>query len=381
MFMTPLRGGMTTWTLEHLGALTRVAPEIEPVAYVKPATARFVRDRYEWAETIELIEIGAGERAARATRIASELVALPIRLRRDGIDVLHSVANLGPLRCPAPHVLTVHDLAYRRYPGLNPGPSRHLLEWLLPRAARGADLIATPSEYSRSEIVDLLEVRPAAVRVIPMGPGVPRPAGVDGSGVRAELGIGGGPLLLSVGAGFEHKNVARLLDAFARVGPDRDACLIHVGPPIFEGEAWRERARELGIADRLRWAGFEGFVSDEQLERYFAAADLLVHPALLEGFGMLPLEAMARELPVACSAAASLPEVAGDAVAYFDPEDVDAMATVLAGLLDDPGECRRLVEAGREWVRRYSWERTARGYAELYAEALAGSAATAPAGD
>jgi glycosyltransferase involved in cell wall biosynthesis len=138
----------------------------------------------------------------------------------------------------------------------------------------------------------------------------------------------------------------------------------------FEAEIDREAAR-LGIADRVR---FPGWVSDEDLEGLYAAATCFVFPSLIEGFGMPVLEAMERGLPVACSNAASLPEVAGDAVRYFDPLDEAEIAAALAELIEDAELREKLASAGRERARLFSWERTARLTAESYERAWAGRA-------
>ena len=126
------------------------------------------------------------------------------------------------------------------------------------------------------------------------------------------------------------------------------------------------RARDLGVEESVRWPSIDHYVTDAELDALFAASALFVHPALLEGFGMLPLEAMARGVPVACSNAGSLPEVAGDAAAYFHPLDVEEMGSVIARLLDDPALREDLAGRGREQVKKFSWDRTAGEYARLY---------------
>lgn len=378
VFLTPLRGGMSTWVIEYLAALCRMEHEFEPVLYGTEAGLAHVRHTCPWAEEIELVAMPGARRAQRPSRIVGELALLPARLRRDRIDLLHSVANIGPLRAGRPHVLTIHDLIYRHYPEMHPGVAHRLIDLVLPRVASRATLIGTPSQASRDDVIELLGVEADRIDVVPMGPGqTPVSASVEGD-IRARYRLGDRRVILSIAAGFAHKNVGELLEAFARVGPERDAVLVHVGPALFEGEGWERRARELGIADHVRWAGFERFVTDSELEQLFAAAELLVHPALIEGFGMPPLEAMTRGVPVACSRAPALVEVAGDAVEYFDADSAEQMAGALVNLLDHPARRRELIEAGHRRVAGFSWERTARGYAELYRRAAERQAQAMP---
>jgi glycosyltransferase involved in cell wall biosynthesis len=113
-----------------------------------------------------------------------------------------------------------------------------------------------------------------------------------------------------------------------------------------------------------------GWIDDAQLEGLYAAATCLAFPSLAEGFGLPVLEAMARDLPVACAAASSLPEVAGDAALLFDPHSVDAIAGAIAALLQDPALRSRLIARGRTQAATFTWERTAAATAASYARAL-----------
>ena len=142
-------------------------------------------------------------------------------------------------------------------------------------------------------------------------------------------------------------------------------------PTSFEGELQREAWR-LGIADRVR---FLGWVSDDDLEGLYRVALCFVFPSLAEGFGIPVLEAMERGLPVACSNASSLPEVAGDAARYFDPLDEGDIAAAIGELLESPDLREELASAGRQRAALFSWERTARETAQSYERAWAESQA------
>ena len=111
-----------------------------------------------------------------------------------------------------------------------------------------------------------------------------------------------------------------------------------------------------------------GNVSLDELVSLYRRAAALVFPSLYEGFGLPPLEAMACGCPVACSVAASLPEVCGDAARYFDPDDAEAIAAAVADVLADPAAGRR---AGSTRAAGFTWERSRRAHEDVYRELLA----------
>jgi len=143
--------------------------------------------------------------------------------------------------------------------------------------------------------------------------------------------------------------------------------LVLPGYPTAHEAELRARAAALGIADDVR---FPAWLSSAELEGLWAIARAFVFPSLYEGFGLPVLEAMARNVPVACSNASSLPEVAGDAAVLFDPHDEAAIASAIARLLGDETLRARLQARGLARVRRFTWERTAQLTLESYARAM-----------
>ena len=131
---------------------------------------------------------------------------------------------------------------------------------------------------------------------------------------------------------------------------------------------------DAGEGARIRAAAGEapveltGYVSDARLDALMRGADLLVHPSLHEGFGLVLLEAMARGCPVAAARASALPETAGDAAVYFDPLDTGDIAEAMRRVLEQPGLRESLAERGRARAASFSWERTAEETAAIYLE-------------
>jgi glycosyltransferase involved in cell wall biosynthesis len=145
--------------------------------------------------------------------------------------------------------------------------------------------------------------------------------------------------------------------------------LLVPGYPTWHEDELRERAAERGVSSDVR---FLGWLFGRELEGLWAVSQGFVFPSLYEGFGLPVLEAMARCVPVACSNASSLPEVAGDAALLFDPHDERAMAAAIERLLS-PAEAARLRALGLARAREFTWERTARLTLESYARALSGA--------
>src|SRR5206468_1433639 len=159
--------------------------------------------------------------------------------------------------------------------------------------------------------------------------------------LRTRLGLGERPVLLTVSAKRPHKNLLRLLEAVALL-EERPVLVLPGYPTPHEAEL-RERAAALGVE-----AVFPAWLPAADLEGLYALAAAFVFPSLAEGFGLPVLEAMARGVPVACSNASSLPEVAGDAVLYFHPTETKEIADAIERLVGD-GELReRLRAAGPE---------------------------------
>jgi glycosyltransferase involved in cell wall biosynthesis len=237
---------------------------------------------------------------------------------------------------------------------------------LVPLAVRRSHRVITDSQASKRDLVGLLGAKPELVDVVPLGLGTtlrvdPAPEDV----IRRRLGLGDRPVLLSLSAKRPHKNLVALLEALALM-PHRPILVLAGYPTAFE-QTLRARAQALGLADDVRWPGW---LDSSELEGLWAIAAAFVFPSLYEGFGLPVLEAMARGVPVVCSTAASLPEVAGDAALMFDPHDRRALAAALALVLAGGPDVERLKRAGLARAALFTWERTARGTLESYRRVL-----------
>jgi glycosyltransferase involved in cell wall biosynthesis len=308
--------------------------------------------------------------ASRVERVAAEQALLPGAAARHGVDLLHSLATTMPALTPGVRtVTTVHDLIFARAPETHAGALGAGMAVLARIAARRADRIVAISEATRRDLVELLGTPPGRIAVVPNGPGLdPSSAPTPAGELRARLALGDAPVVLSVSAKRPHKNLARLVEAVARSAADPAPVLVLPGYPHPHEAELRALAARLGAADRVR---FTGWLGDADLEGLYRVSALMAFPSLHEGFGLPVLEAMRRGVPVACSDASSLPEVAGDAALLFDPRDPEAIRAAVDRLLGDPALRAELADRGRTRAAGFSWARTAAGTVAAYREALA----------
>jgi glycosyltransferase involved in cell wall biosynthesis len=241
---------------------------------------------------------------------------------------------------------------------------------LVPAAARRSDRVIADSQSTRDDLVELLGIAGERIDVVPLGLGtVRRERPLPEVQTRTRFELGERRVLLSLSAKRPHKNIAALIDALALIESARRPLLVLPGYRTWHEDELRARARARGVEDDVR---LPGWVSGPELEGLWSLAAAFVYPSLYEGFGLPVLEAMARDVPVACSNASSLPEVAGEAALLFDPRDPRAIAAAVERLLQDEIEVQRLKLRGRERVRLFTWERTAELTLRSYSRAMAG---------
>jgi glycosyltransferase involved in cell wall biosynthesis len=351
---------------ELLAELVSIAPPgVRFTAFVNRETV--VADG-PWGELMPAVTVPVNARS-RLQWVLGEQTLLPRAAARAGVDLLHSLASTAPLRGRFRRVVTVHDLIYAHYPEAHEGLRAKGMQVLVSSAARRSHRVIADSQNTADDLVELLGLDRAVVDVVPLGIGTTRLDDPLAEGeVRARFDLGSRVVLLSLSAKRPHKNLAALIGALARIPADSRPLLVLAGYPTFYEEELRARACEVGVAQDVR---FLGWLDGAEVEGLWAIARAFVFPSLYEGFGLPVLEAMARGVPVACSDASSLPEVAGQAALLFDPRDEAGIATAVERLIDDRELRLRLVELGRARAREFTWQRTARLTLESYARALA----------
>ncbi len=305
-----------------------------------------------------------------------EHVSIPWRARRLGVDLLHVPHYVLPLAARAPSVVTIHDCIHLLFPeylpnALAPRYARAVMGQAVRRSAR----VFTVSEASRRDILRFYpRTAPEHVVVVPnaVDPALlAEPDDEQRAHVRERYQIRG-RFVLYVGNVKPHKNLERLVRAFARLRARPaldDVRLFLIGQDENRYAGLRRLVEELGIRHDVR---FFGFVPDATLAALYRLASVFAFPSLYEGFGLPPLEAMACGTPVVTSNASSLPEVVGDAALLVDPYDVDQIADGLARVLESDRLRDELTARGRRRAREFSWERAARATHAGYMQVLGG---------
>lgn len=282
------------------------------------------------------------------------------------VDVVHGCNYVVPSTRRAAAVVSVYDLTALRFPHLC-APSSLRYPQLVRQAVRRGAWVHTLASAIADEVVDLLGVPAARVRVVPSGLDPVDAAGGDASAGRAIAGAE--RYVLALGTIEPRKGLPDLVRAFDRMASSRpDLHLVVVGPDGWGSQAF---TAAVGLARHGRRIRRIGWVDAATRDDLLAGARVLAVPSVYEGFGYPPLEAMAHGVPVVASAVGSLPEVLGDAARLVPAGDIDAFTDALAEVVDDDAVAAALAAAGPARARRFTWEACAAGLVELYRDAVA----------
>lgn len=290
---------------------------------------------------------------------------IPLLLQSLGVSVYHSPYLLMPARPRVPALVTIHDLIPTRADSAVGPVRRCLFAVALRMALTASAVVLTPSQTTADDL--RRHAGSAAARVVAIESAVDpcfHPqlrARVDTTLTKLRLPE---RYVLYVGSNRPHKNLPRLIEAWAKVNW-REGPLVVAGPWDPRIPAARECVEALGLQARVR---FLGPVAEEDLPPLYAGATLFVCPSEYEGFGFPVVEAMSCGAAVACSNAGAAAEIAGGAAELFPPQDVGAMAATLTALLADPERRADLARRGVERTASLTWERTSRRVLSLYRE-------------
>ncbi|MGH2662226.1 MAG: glycosyltransferase family 4 protein [Actinomycetota bacterium] len=296
--------------------------------------------------------------------LSAELPRLEWLLR---FDVLFAPNFVPPPTRSHRLVVTVHDLAYRRFPETAPQATRRWLGRLERTLGRAAEIIAV-SEATKQDLIELYAVDPGRVTVIHHGVDHERyrpPSPEEMDRVRLRFGLDG-PYVVFVGGIEPRKNLPALGRAFATVGGDLRLVVAGSSVP-WNPEGRTALDRSLGSLPTQARARIEftGYVSERDKVGLLGGAEALVFPSLYEGFGFPVVEAMACGTPVLTSNVSSLPEIAGDAALLVDPRDEESIAGGIRRVVEDGDLRSRLRERGLARAQSFRWEETARRTAEV----------------
>ncbi|MGP8247441.1 MAG: glycosyltransferase family 4 protein [Bryobacteraceae bacterium] len=302
----------------------------------------------------------------------------PMFIRRIQPDLVHIPLNRVPLWMPRPYVVTIHDMANLLFEAEHSSLRLSLRRWRFRRGLKRASFLIAVSDATRRDVENTMNLPPGRIRRIYNAPdaefssGASAPSPEQNGRILERYQIQY-PYLLYAGNIRRHKNIPRLVEAFAVLREQlvdqpryRDLHLILIGDTIAQNSAVRQAVFRSRVEHLVR---FLGFVPADTLRCFYQSAAAFVFPSRYEGFGLPPLEAMACGTPVVTSNVSSLPEVVGDAAMLVNPENVfDIARGIREVLLDQSVRCA-LVQKGFAQVARFSWQDTARQVLEIYREA------------
>jgi glycosyltransferase involved in cell wall biosynthesis len=296
----------------------------------------------------------------------AEQTGLLLQLLRLKPNLVHFPMVQQPILYQGKVVTTMQDLTTLRF--TNPSKNRlvfiikqSVYRWVNVIAARKSAALITPTEFVKDDVARHLHANSRKITVtLEAGDSIDaKPEPIEN--------LENKQFIMYVGRPLPHKNLGRLIDAFAvlkQTHPDLHLVLVGKIDVLFRRHE-RETAHK-GIPD----VHFPGFVPDGQLRWLYEHCAAYVFPSLSEGFGLPGLEAMAHGAPVVSSNATCLPEVYGDAAHYFDPTDVDAMAKEIGAAIDNQKLREKLIVAGKKQFKKYSWRRMTEQTLAVYRETL-----------
>ncbi len=366
--------GISRYTLNLLNALRTVSSSHEYTIFV---SEREVVEQLPSISGSKVIQISQSPMHP-ARRVLWEHFQLAGEARRRGLHLLHAPTNILPLCLSCPGIITIHDLAFLRFPRFFRPTRRAYQQWFTPQSARRAALIIAVSEHTRRDAIELLKVPEERIRVIYpaveacSGP-APSAEAIQAFRQRRQLPE---HFILFLATLEPRKNIPRLLDAYHLLKRETDLphALVLAGAKGWYTQTLEQQVRALGIEQDVR---IVGYVPEEEKKLWYYTADMFVYPSLYEGFGLPVAEAMACGVPVVTSSVASLPEIVGDDAAFgeraaftADPYDAESLARSMQQGLRDNALRQQFRVRGLARCQRFASGPIARQIIQAYQDAM-----------
>jgi glycosyltransferase involved in cell wall biosynthesis len=351
--------GLEVYTINLINALSKKFSEDEFILLKTPfspeAFAVFAPNVSEY-----IIPVSMPRKSFFA--VAQQL-AIGRAMRAAGAEILFCTSPAGPLFMKN-KIVTIHDCAYDRFPEFANLFSKWYFKMMFYSAKYRSRGVITISEFSKRELIDLYGFRPDRVHAIYSAlPELPAVSGLLEEGVLKKFGLEKGKYFFYIGNTRPRKNIKGLLDAFSHFSRHEDYKLVLAGKIDTRFIDVSAEAARLGIASRVVQTDF---ISDEEKVALYKGAAALTFPSYYEGFGFPVLEAQSLGVPVITSNTSSLPEVGGSQGAvYVDPYNVQSIASAMEKMVADGPLHEELIAAGRENVKRFSWDKTAKETMEV----------------
>lgn len=288
-------------------------------------------------------------------------------------DVFFSPTHYAPRFSPVPRAIAIMDLSYLHYPELFKQSDLYRLKSWTRYSAEKASAIFTISQASKNDIMNIYKIAGSKIHVT--YPGIKGENEIVNKNLKVmkkdeilkKYNLSE-RYILFVGTLQPRKNIIRLFEAFKILkgkSKFKDLELVIVGKKGWLYDDILVAPTKLGIDESVK---FLDFIPDEDMPALYKNAQCFVLPSLYEGFGLPVLEAMTYDCPVATSNTSSLPEAGGDAAVYFDPANVEDIAKVVEKVLVSESMRKKMIEKGKEQIKKFSWEKTAQKTLEVLRE-------------
>ncbi|MFH1255605.1 MAG: glycosyltransferase family 1 protein [bacterium] len=299
----------------------------------------------------------------------AEQIIFPILIWRERLDLMHFPHFNAPILCPVKFVITIHDLILIKFPTFRAttlGPLLYKIKnsaykIVIRSALKRAKTILTVSEYTKQAIIEQFKINPGKITAIYEGVADLTP----GQAAKGETPFKQ-PYLLYVGNAYPHKNLEGLIKIFSKINENSpNLKLILVGKNDYFYDRLKQYAKNFS-----KNIIFPGYIPDNELGALYENGLIYIFPSFYEGFGLPPLEAMSRGLPVVSSNKTCLPEILGQAALYFNPEDETDMENKIKQAIADGQLRENLRIKGYEQAKKYSWKNCAAETFEIYKDSV-----------
>jgi len=299
----------------------------------------------------------------RIKRILAENLALEKFLRKNQQTLYHSPNYVLPFFFTSPSVLTIHDLITLDYPQLCQTETVIYFRFLIKHSIKKAQKIIAVSNTVKKDIINHFNIPENKIEVVYHGVS-PLFRKSTYKNVLEKYNLPE-KYILFVGNIEPKKNLERLIKAFSllRESTKLKHKLVITGKKGWKSDSVFKTVEDLGLREEII---FTGYFPEQDLPKLYSMSDLFVFPSIYEGFGIPPLEAMACETPVLASNRGALPETTGGNCLMVDPFDIESIVNGMYRLITDQKLRKESIKKGKEWVKQFTWDKTARRTIEVY---------------
>lgn len=301
-----------------------------------------------------------------AARLIWEQTAFPVLVKKNGVDLLHSLHYTRPVTLPARSVVTLHDMTFFLYPQLHTLSKRYFFRSAIHHSARTADALIAVSESTRQDAIKLVGVPEKKIFTTRLGVTPDFRPHQDTDRLRVINSQYHLPerFILNVGLIEPRKNLPALLRAFKQLTESGSGIhLVIAGRKGWMYQEVLDLIDALAVGDQVHMIGY---VPAQDLPIIYNLADFTVYPSFYEGFGLPVLESMACGTPVITSNVSSMPEIVAGAGILIPPGDETALVQAMRTLLEDPEYRQDLAQKALQRASQFTWERTAQETLTVY---------------